>query len=98
MATTRARSTRKALQLRLYVAGNAPNSMTAIANIRAICDRHFPATHDLEIVDMLWHPERALDDDVIVTPTLLRVRPLPAHRMIGNLSDTAKVLMALGAE
>jgi circadian clock protein KaiB len=83
------------LQLRLYVAGNAPNSMRAIANVRAICDEHFASGHELEIVDLLEHPKRALADGIIVTPTLLKLLPLPVRRVIGSLSDTTQVLIAL---
>ncbi len=85
-----------ALTLRLYVAGNAPNSLLAIANVRAICDQHFAAAHELEIVDLLLHPQRALADGIIVTPTLLRLRPTPMQRLIGSLNDTPQVLRALG--
>ena len=84
------------LRLRLYVAGNAPNSQRAITNARAICEEHFNGCGDLEIVDMLEHPGRALADGIIVTPTLLKVLPLPVQRVIGNLSDTDQVLLALG--
>ena len=84
------------LQLRLYVAGNAPNSVRAIANARAICEEHFNGSHDLEIVDLLDHPVRGLADGIIVTPTLLKLSPLPVQRVIGNLSDTSQVLLALG--
>ena len=84
-----------ALQLRLYVAGQAPNSVRAIANVKAICDAHFAATHDLEIVDLLEHPARGLADGIIVTPTLLKLHPLPMRRVIGSLSDTDQVLLAL---
>lgn len=86
----------KGIVLRLYVAGNAPNSLSAIANVRAICDEHFAAAHELEIVDMLNHPERAVKDAIIVTPTLLKLSPLPATRMIGNLNDRQQVLQTLG--
>ena len=82
------------LSLRLYVAGNAPNSVLAIANINAICAAHFEG-HELEIVDLLKSPLRALADGIIVTPTLLKLAPLPVQRVIGNLSDTAQVLLAL---
>jgi circadian clock protein KaiB len=87
-----------ALLLRLYVAGNAPNSVQAIANARAICDEHFTSGHELEIVDLLEYPMRGLADGIIVTPTLLRVSPLPMQRMVGNLSDTNRVLLALGGK
>lgn len=90
--------TKSGLHLRLYVAGNAPNSLRAIANAKAICDEHFASGHELEIVDLLEHPRQALADGVIVTPTLLRLLPLPAQRVIGNLSDTNHVLLALAAK
>ena len=84
--------------LRLYVAGNAPNSSRAIANAKAICEAHFASGHELEIVDLLDHPKRALADGIIVTPTLIRLLPLPVQRVIGNLSDTDQVLLALAAK
>ncbi len=87
-----------ALLLRLYVAGNAPNSLRAVANARAICDEHFASGHELEIVDLLEHPTRGLADGIIVTPTLLRVSPLPVQRMVGNLSNTNQVLLALASK
>ncbi len=83
------------LRLRLYVAGNAPNSLLAVANCRAICVEHF-RHFDLEIVDSFEHPARALADGVIVTPTLIKLAPDPQQRLIGNLSDTQQVLMSLG--
>lgn len=86
------------LQLRLYVAGNAPNSLRAIANCQAICEEHFAGAFDLEIVDSFVDPERALADGVIVTPTLLKLTPEPSQRLIGNLSDTMQVLQSLGVK
>ena len=95
MATLRSRA--PALRLRLYIAGRAPNSLSAIANCRAICDEHFASGHELEIVDLLDHPKRALADGIIVTPTLLKLLPLPVQRVIGSLSDTHQVLQALAS-
>jgi circadian clock protein KaiB len=89
---------RSGLQLRLYVAGHAPNSLSAIANTKAICNKHFASKHELEIVDLLEHPKRGLADGIIVTPTLLKLLPLPVQRVIGNLSDTDQVLMLLAAK
>jgi hypothetical protein len=83
------------LKLRLYVAGNAPNSVRAIANARAICREHFDPACVLEIVDLLLQPRRALRDEIIVIPTLLRLSPGPARRVIGNLSDVSQVLAVL---
>ena len=84
------------LQLRLYIAGNAPNSLRAITNLKAICDEHFASACALEIVDLLVHPQRALADGIIVTPTLVKLSPLPVQRVIGTLSDTNQVCQALG--
>lgn len=85
------------LTLRLYVSGNAPNSVRAITNARAICAEHFLAHHDLEIIDMLEDPDRTLADGIIVSPTLLKLLPLPVARVIGDLSDKPSVLLALVA-
>lgn len=83
------------VKLRLYIAGNAPNSVAAARNAKAICDEHYAGRYALEVVDMVTYPRRALDDGIIVTPTLLRLLPLPLRRVIGNLSDTERVLMVL---
>ena len=80
----------------LYVAGKAPNSVKAIANLRAICRRYLKDGYKLEIVDVCEHPRRALADGVVVTPSLAKVSPGPASNVIGNLSDTGNVLAALG--
>lgn len=82
--------------LRLYVAGEAPNSVQAVANLEAICREHLNQAYDLEIVDVLEHPQRAMAAGVLVTPTLTKVYPLPATQVVGNLSDTPKVLLAIG--
>ena len=82
--------------MRLYVAGKAPNSVKAIANLEAICRRHLKDGYKLEIVDVCEHPLRALSDGVLVTPSLAKVSPAPTSNVIGNLSDTGSVLAALG--
>jgi circadian clock protein KaiB len=82
--------------MRLYIAGSAPNSVLAIANLEAICREHLKGGHQLEIVDILEHPLRAMADGILVTPSLTKVSPLPAANVVGNLSDTSKVLLALG--
>jgi circadian clock protein KaiB len=86
------------LQLRLYIAGNAPNSLLAIANAKSVCEEHFGDRHVLEIVDLLEQPLRALADAIIVTPTLLKLAPLPVHRVVGNLSDRKQVLLTLSGK
>lgn len=82
--------------LRLYVTGKAPNSLQAIANLQAICEEHLKGTHKLEIVDILEQPRRAMTDGVLVSPSLAKIFPLPGASVVGNLSDRAKVLTALG--
>jgi len=90
-----ARSTTVVL-LRLYVAGGAPNSMQAIANLEAICAEYLKDGHRLEVVDVLDDPRRAMAEGVLVTPSLAKLSPLPAAQVVGNLSDKKSVLLALG--
>jgi circadian clock protein KaiB len=94
----RAHVSRGLLRLRLYVAGGAPNSLRAIANLRSICDEHFAAGHHIEVVDLLEAPARGIADGIIVTPTLLKLGPAPVQRMIGSLSDTLQVLGTLNGK
>jgi circadian clock protein KaiB len=83
--------------LRLYVTGKAPNSLQAIANLQAICKEHLKGVHKLEIVDILQQPQRAMADGILVSPSLLAKRaPFPGTSVVGNLSDRAQVLSALG--
>jgi len=80
----------------LYVAGGAPNSVIAIANLEAICQQYLKDGYKLEVIDVCEHPLRALSDRVVVTPSLTKLSPgLPAN-VIGNLSDTGCVLAILG--
>src|SRR4029077_8901709 len=80
----------------LYVAGKAPNSVKAIANLQAICRRYLKDGYKLEVVDVCEHPRRALPDGVVVTPTRAKVSPAPASNIIGNLRDTGSVVAGLG--
>ena len=84
--------------MRLYVAGRAPNSVKAIANLEQICRQHLKDAYRLEIVDVCEHPKRALDDGILVTPSLTKLSPSPGSNVIGNLSDTSSVLAALGVD
>ena len=84
------------VSMRLYIAGNAPNSRQAIANLEEICREHLQGLYKLEIVDVLEQPLRALTDGVLVTPSLNKVAPGPIARIVGNLSDKPTVLLALG--
>lgn len=84
------------MRLRLYVANGAPNSVLAVANLAAICKKHLRFTFKLEIVDVLKFPQRALADGVLVTPHLAKLSPAPIAKIVGNLSDSGSVLIALG--
>ena len=80
---------------RLYIAGGAPNSVRALANLYTICRKHFPESYNIEVIDILKEPVRALSDGILVTPTVIKVLPAPEQQIIGNLSDEAEVLRAL---
>ena len=82
--------------LRLYIADSAPNSTRAIANLAAICKEHLGDQFELEIIDVLEYPQRALADGILVTPSLTKLSPSPSTKIVGNLSDTGSVLHALG--
>ncbi|OPZ86409.1 MAG: Circadian clock protein KaiB [bacterium ADurb.Bin429] len=86
------------LRLRLYVAGSAPNSARARENLAALCRGLAPERLDLEVVDVLREPMRALEDRVFVTPLLCKLAPPPEARVVGDLSDHAQVRRALGLE
>jgi circadian clock protein KaiB len=88
---------RSPVHLRLYVAGQAPNSVLAIANAKALCEGHYLPGYKLEIVDLMKHPLRALKDGIVVTPTLVRLSPKPTRKVIGTLADQTQVILALGA-
>jgi circadian clock protein KaiB len=81
----------------LYVAGQAPRYEAAHLHLKKLCEENFAGNYVIEIVDLLEHPEQARTDNVIAIPMLVRVSPEPAIRIIGDLSDTQKVLNALGA-
>ncbi len=80
----------------LYVADDTQNSGLAIANLKAICQAHLPDRHEIEIVDVYKDPQRALADRIFMTPILIRLAPAPVRRIVGTLSQTDKVLYALG--
>ena len=82
--------------MRLYIANSAPNSVRAVANLAAICEEHLKDNFKLEVIDVLEYPLRALADGILVTPSLAKVSPSPAAKIIGNLSDKSSVLHALG--
>ena len=86
------------MKFRLYIAGDAPNSLQAVANLRAICQEYLSGLHEIEIVDVIIHPKKALDDGVMLTPTLVKLDPDPVRKIIGNLSNRQAVLQAFGLQ
>ncbi|MEP7314316.1 MAG: circadian clock KaiB family protein [Pseudomonadota bacterium] len=85
-------------RFRLYVANHTQNSAQAVANLRRLCNDHLAGRHSIEIVDVLREPERALAAGIFMTPTLVKVAPAPDVRIVGTLSQTPIVLLALGLE
>ena len=81
--------------LKLHIAGQTPKSERAIANLRRICGKGLRGKYELTIIDVLERPDLARDDKILVTPTLTREQPSPVRRIIGDLSDTEKVMLAL---
>jgi circadian clock protein KaiB len=81
--------------LRLYVAGQTPKSTLAIANIKKICEENLHGDYDLEVIDLYQQPQLAQGEQIIAVPTLIRELPLPLRRIIGDLSNTERVLIGL---
>ena len=82
-------------RMRLYVAGQSPRSTAAISNLRKICDAHLPGRYEVEIVDLMRHPEQAKADQIVAIPTLVKKLPEPVRHIIGDLSATDRVLISL---
>ncbi len=81
--------------LRLYVAGKTPKSVAALSNIQKICEEHLAGRFRIEVVDLLENPQLAAGDQILAVPTLVRRLPPPLKRIIGNLSDSERVLVGL---
>jgi circadian clock protein KaiB len=81
--------------LRLYVAGQSPRSLQAFANLTSLCERYLPGRHEIEVIDLLEDPARALTDDIVALPTLVRRLPAPLRKVIGDLSNLDRVLVGL---
>jgi circadian clock protein KaiB len=81
--------------LRLYVAGQTPRSIAAIANLKKICDAHLSGRYDITIIDLMKDPALAQRDQIVAIPTLIRHLPEPLKRIIGDLSNVDKVLVGL---
>jgi circadian clock protein KaiB len=81
--------------LRLYVAGQTPKSLAAFSNLKKFCETHLPGNYRIEIIDLLKDPSLAADDQILAIPTLVRKLPEPIRKIIGDLSNTDRVLIGL---
>ena len=81
--------------LRLYVAGQTPKSLTAFANLKKICEEHLAGRYQIEVIDLLENPQLARGDQILAIPTLVRKLPEPMRKIIGDLSNTERVLIGL---
>jgi circadian clock protein KaiB len=82
-------------ELRLYVAGQSPRSVRALENLRRVCDEHLAGRYNVEVIDLLVNPALARGDEIVAVPTLVRKLPEPIRKIIGDLSDTERVLVGL---
>lgn len=82
-------------ELRLYVAGQSPKSLAAFANLKQVCDNHLAGKYRIEVVDLLKNPQLARGDQIVAIPTLVRKLPSPIRKIIGDLSNTERVLVGL---
>lgn len=88
-------STNRPRKLILYVAGQTPKSLAAIANLERICAEHLPGQYEIEVIDLRQDPKLAREHSIVAIPTLVRELPTPLRKIIGDLSDTHKVLVNL---
>ncbi len=99
-ATTRGRRSarpprRDTWQLRLYVAGQSPKSLSAFANLKRLCEEHLQGRYTIEVIDLLEKPQLARGDQIVAIPTLVRKLPEPVRKIVGDLSNTEKTLVGL---
>ena len=88
-------SAAQAYRLRLYVAGQTPKSILAFTNLKQICEEHLQGRYEIEIVDLVENPQLAAGDQILAVPTLVRRLPEPIKKIIGDLSNTERVLVGL---
>ena len=81
--------------LRLYVAGQTPRSIAAFANLKRLCEEHLSGRYDIEVVDLVEHPQLAAGDQIVAIPTLVRKLPEPLRKIVGDLRDTERALVGL---
>lgn len=94
-AKTAKKEEAKRYHMRLYVAGQTPRSLAALSNLKKICEEHLPGLYDIEIIDLLEKPQLAKGDQILAVPTLVRHLPEPVKKIIGDLSNTERVLVGL---
>jgi len=82
-------------QLRLYVAGQTPRSVDAFANLKKLCEEYLPGRYNIEVVDLVKHPQLAAGDQILAIPTLVRKLPQPLRKIVGDLRDTERALVGL---
>ena len=82
-------------ELRLYIAGQTPRSVTAFANLKKICEEYLPGRYKIEVIDLLKYPQLAAGDQIMAIPTLVRNLPEPLRRIVGDLSNTERTLVGL---
>ena len=82
-------------ELRLYIAGQTPRSVTAITNLKRLCEEHLPGRYQIEVIDLMQHPQLAAGDQIVAIPTLVRKLPEPLRRIVGDLSNTESALVGL---
>lgn len=90
-----AKTSKKEWELRLYIAGETPRAATAFANLKKICEEHLAGQYHIEIIDLLKNPQLASGDQIVAVPTLVRKLPEPVRKIIGDLSNTERVLVGL---
>ena len=88
--------TKRDYVLRLFITGHTQKSMRAVRNITDLCERHLHGSYDLEVIDVYQQPELAVEHQLVAAPTLFKILPLPPRRMLGDMSDTGRVLAGLG--
>ena len=82
-------------ELRLYIAGQTPRSVAAFANLKRLCEEHLPGRYEIEVIDLMQHPQLAAGDQIVAIPTLVRKLPEPLRRIVGDLSNTERTLVGL---
>ena len=95
VAPNKKASSEKKWDLRLYVAGQTPRSLQALSNLKKICEEHLAGNYRVQIIDLLQQPQLAAGDQILAIPTLVRAIPKPARKIIGDLSNTERVLIGL---